>query len=388
MAINKRQPDFLDDRLPREWSLPKGAPREFEPAGAWSGRDSRFPLEVAVAIAGHRPRADDVRKLWRARHGNVPNPFLLIVAYPDGDGWKALICGPAGDEPPVKGNLDIGQLDRLADKALNEPTRHAAIRFLSAMWAELETELPGLRNAGMLASHELRDGVPLRADWASLCDRGRPLLDHSGRELVQQLGFTIEPGPTSASVLEIAETKRAVAVFLDEGEEFEQSGDRFGATSPVSYALALADREGLPWTDHGSEPARKEHSRNRRSAGPQDRGRWSTASDRRANGQTDNQGDGSPDAHGEPQQHQLRRQQSCPAAAALLTGARSSTTQEGGSAQRRALLRSDSALSCLIQTTLGVRGSSAARLTNHAGCRSSSLAADLSSSPFALEAFG
>ena len=99
----------------------------------------------------------------------------------------------------------------------------------------------------MLASHELRDGVPTRADWEQLCERGRPLLDHQGRDLVQQLGFTIEAGPTSASVLNIADTKRAVAVFLDEGEEFEQAADRFGATSPVSYALALADRESLPW---------------------------------------------------------------------------------------------------------------------------------------------
>lgn len=240
-------PEFLDDRIARDWSTPKGAPRETEPSGAWSGRDARYPLEVALATAEGRPRAEDVRKLWKARHGNVPNPLLVVVAYPEGGDWKASICGPAGDEPPVEGNLEIGQVERLADAALNEPTRHAAIRFLSAMWAELETELPGLRNAGMLASHELRDGVPLRADWAALCDRGRPFLDHSGRDLVQQLGFTIEAGPTSASVLEIAETKRAVAVFLDEGEEFEQPGDRFGATSPVSYALALADREGLPW---------------------------------------------------------------------------------------------------------------------------------------------
>src|SRR4051794_22970210 len=162
-------PEFLGDRIPRDWSTPKGAPREAEPAGAWSGRDPRYPLEVALATAERRPRAEDVRKLWKARHGNVPNPLLVVVAYPEGDDWNASICGPIGDEPPVEGDLEIGQVERLADAALNEPTRHAAIRFLSAMWAELETELPGLRNAGMLASHELRDGVPLRADWASLC---------------------------------------------------------------------------------------------------------------------------------------------------------------------------------------------------------------------------
>lgn len=40
--------------------------------------------------------------------------------------------------------------------------------------------------------------------------------------------------------------RRAVAVFLDEGETFEDPGSGFG-TSPVSHALALADREGVPW---------------------------------------------------------------------------------------------------------------------------------------------
>ena len=164
----------------------------------------------------------------------MPNPLLIIVTYPEGDDWRAAICGPVGDEPPVESGLNVGQVERLADAALNEPSRHAAIRFVVAMWAELETELPGLRNSGMFASHELREGVPLRADWDELCVRGRPLLDHHGRDLVQMLGFTIDPGPTSASVLNVAGTKRAVAVFLDEGEEFEQPADRFAATSPVS----------------------------------------------------------------------------------------------------------------------------------------------------------
>ena len=220
----------------------------FSPVDEWGGRDQRYPLTVGYATAERRPRAEDVRKLWKARHGNVPNPLLLVVAYPDGEEWKAAICGPAGDEPPVESGLDLGQVERLADAALNEPSRHAAIRFLSAMWAELETELPGLRNAGMLASHELRDGVPTRADWEQLCDRGRPLLDHHGRDLVQQLGFTIEArtdlrlgsraSPTPSARSRCSSTR---------ARSSSSAADRFGATSPVSYALALADREDLPW---------------------------------------------------------------------------------------------------------------------------------------------
>lgn len=31
----------------------------------------------------------------------------------------------------------------------------------------------GVRNRGIFAPHELRDGVPQRVDWADTCDRGR-----------------------------------------------------------------------------------------------------------------------------------------------------------------------------------------------------------------------
>lgn len=47
--------------------------------------------------------------------------------------------------------------------------------------------------------------------------------------------------------LAIEETKRAIAVFLDEGEGFEEPIDRFDGSSPVMHALAVADRESLPW---------------------------------------------------------------------------------------------------------------------------------------------
>ncbi|MGI8808585.1 MAG: Eco57I restriction-modification methylase domain-containing protein [Acidimicrobiales bacterium] len=68
-----------------------------------------------------------------------------------------------------------------------------------------------------------------------------------GRQLVEKLGFTVEQLSVTSSVLMIpGGAKRAVAVFLDEGETFDDPADRF-VTSPVSHALALADREGAPW---------------------------------------------------------------------------------------------------------------------------------------------
>lgn len=190
-----------------------------------------------------------MRKLWKARQGRRPSPLLLIVAYGGAtdDGGKMTVCGPVGDQPPVVDDLEVSQVERLASAALAEPNRHAAVRFLVAMLPEVGADLAGVRNAGLLATQELRNGVPDRPDWAQACQRSVPLLGLKGRGLVEELGFAVEQLSVSSSMLTIEKGGgRAVAVFLDEGETFEDPGTRFG-TSPVSHALALADREGVPW---------------------------------------------------------------------------------------------------------------------------------------------
>ena len=85
--------------------------------------------------------------------------------------------------------------------AIAEPSRHAAVRFLVGMLPEVGSDLPGLRNSGLLATQELAHGVPARPDWAEACQAIRPLLASSGQRLVERLGFTVEPLSTSASVL-------------------------------------------------------------------------------------------------------------------------------------------------------------------------------------------
>lgn len=72
--------------------------------------------------------------------------------------------------------------------------------FLTAMLPEVGTDLPGLRNRGMFASHELRDRVPERDDWNQLCEQARPLLSHRGRDLVERLGFRVEDHGAITSV--------------------------------------------------------------------------------------------------------------------------------------------------------------------------------------------
>lgn len=204
-------------------------------------------LEVVTCEAESRPRAGDLRKLWLARQGRRASPLLLVASYPTGSGTETALCGPVGEQPPVLADIGVSQAERLAAAALSEPNRHAAIRFLTAMLPDIGADMAGLRNSGLLATQELRSGVPARVDWGEACQRSAPLLSSRGRTLVESLGFGIDQLSTSSSMLTVTRGgRRAVAVFLDEGETFEDPASRFGA-SPVSHALALADREGVPW---------------------------------------------------------------------------------------------------------------------------------------------
>lgn len=76
---------------------------------------------MAVATAEHRPRAEEVRKLWTARQGRRPSPLVVVVGYPGGGGKRVTVCGPVGDQPPVVGDLGLSQVERLAAAALVEP---------------------------------------------------------------------------------------------------------------------------------------------------------------------------------------------------------------------------------------------------------------------------
>lgn len=177
--------------------------------------------------------------------------MLLVVLY---DG-KAALCGPAGDHPPAFAGLDPGKVERICAAALSEPDRHAALRFLHSAVPEVETPLSGVRNEGLFATHELQSGVPRRADWADATHKGEECLGLRGQPLVQRLGFTLEPLPGPSYILRAAETKVAVAVFLERNESPEIPNTRFSNLSAVSYALAKADAENLDYVVVSTGPA-------------------------------------------------------------------------------------------------------------------------------------
>ncbi len=239
-------PDLELAGEPRPWELPQGAPQRFEPAGLYLGNGPN-PLEVAVARSNGRPASGDVRKLWEKRHARRASPLLCVAVYEHNGTWRAGVCGPAGGDPRVVLDLDLGQTGRVCSAALAEPDRHSATRFLLETLPGDDADLPGLRNVGMFATHHLRSGVPQRTDWEGACEAGRAMLDRQDRSLVEGLGFAIERRDTSTSLLRVDGATRAVAVFLQQSETPEGVGQRYGGVSPAAHALAAADREDLPY---------------------------------------------------------------------------------------------------------------------------------------------
>jgi hypothetical protein len=239
--------DFLALRADiRPWSLPDGGYAGLQPVGLYLG-EGPAPLEVVVATGLRTPSPSQLRQLWQARHGNTPSPLLLVVLHPGSTGPAASVCGPVPPSPAPVIGLPRDQVERIAEAALAEPNRHAAIRFLQAVLPEADSQLPGVRNIGLVASHELQVGVPARGDWGEACDQGARLLAFRGRPLVEALGFSVEERGTSTYVLRAGDTAAAVAVFLEANETPEAENVAFGLISPISAALARADMEQLPY---------------------------------------------------------------------------------------------------------------------------------------------
>ena len=229
---------FLSDLLVRPWSPDAGS--GLRPAGLFVGKGANA-VEVAVAQASRAPARTVLVTAWKARKGRRAAPVLLVVLYPG----KVVLCGASGVSPPVYTELDPGQVERLCREVLAQPDRHAALRLLSQALPSLETALPGLNNEGLLALHELEAGVPRRSDWAEAKRKARAALDKRDRELLNSLGFSIEPLDNLTSLLRSGQRRTALAVMLRESESAEAGSPRFNSLSPISYAFKKADDENL-----------------------------------------------------------------------------------------------------------------------------------------------
>jgi hypothetical protein len=231
--------NFLDDHVPvrARLTLPPG----LKIRGLYLGQGT-LALEILTLDAENEPKGSAIRQVWKDRLGGRAAPLLAIALH----GGTAIICGPAGEDPPVR-RIEAKQAERLCIRALAEPDRNAALRFLHDALPSVESELPGIRNEGLLSNHELARGARLRPDWEKAQRSGGPLLGVMGMDLLRRLGFAIEKADGVTSLLRTGSRDRAIAVLLDAGETPEGAAPRFQNLSPVSWALTIADQRNLPW---------------------------------------------------------------------------------------------------------------------------------------------
>ncbi len=243
--MNRDKPSlakFLPDPsiLPRAWSL--DSKFGVEPVSLFIGQGANA-FEVAVAQTAQLTSRSVLVDIWRVRKQGRAAPLILVVLYQD----KASIVGATGEQPPVYRDLDIGQVERLCRESLNQPDRHSALNFLAQALPSLETALPGLNNEGLLALHELENGVPKRSDWMEAGRKSQAASNKRGDDMLTALGFKIDHLDSLTSLLRSGNKRVALAVMLHESETAESSAQRFNSLSPISYALKKADDENLNW---------------------------------------------------------------------------------------------------------------------------------------------
>ena len=236
----ERNGGFLAGRMERAWKL--SGKHKLRTEGLFVGNGANA-VEVAVARADTAPPRAVLLTAWRERRAGRAAPVLLVVLHPKGTS----LCGATGEEPPVYPHVDAGQVERVCGEVLDQPDRHAALRFLAQALPSLETALPGLSNEGLLALHELENGAPTREDWADAGRKAARALGSRGDALLTALGFRIERLDNLTSLLRSGDRRTALAVMLLENESPEAGTARFNNLSPVSYALAKADSENLSW---------------------------------------------------------------------------------------------------------------------------------------------
>ncbi|RVQ66943.1 hypothetical protein EKN06_08315 [Croceicoccus ponticola] len=230
---------FLEDLQARPLNL---AIDGLTPRGLHLGKGD-LGLEIVVLESGGRPNAGKLVEAWKGRRGSRACPVLVVALHQD----SASIAGPTGEDLPVHHDLDPYVVERLCKVALDLPDRHAALQFLANALPSLETAVPGLRNQGLFALHELTVDAPRQPDWMAAVQRGRSMIGAEGQQLLMQLGFAADRIDNLTQVLKAKDRRVALAILLDKSDVPEAATARYGNLSPVSYALHKADQQSLDW---------------------------------------------------------------------------------------------------------------------------------------------
>ncbi|HSW29067.1 MAG TPA: hypothetical protein VLH75_06155 [Longimicrobiales bacterium] len=234
-------PTFLADREPRAVELQVDGPTwpcDLHLGGGPQG------LQVLVGRRPVQPREVALRAAFDARRGSRAAPVMIVALWGDD---RASLHGGSPFNPLHLGDAPASRVEQVCRMALDAPDRHAALRLLQGLVPHIQARVPGLRNSGLFATHELEHGVPRRTDWVAATGKATPALSLRGRRLIEALGFEIEEEKGPTSILLAKEKKTAVAVFLTRPDEIELGAPLFDQNSPVSFALARATRENLDY---------------------------------------------------------------------------------------------------------------------------------------------
>jgi hypothetical protein len=230
------------------WVRPDGCPAGFEPSEVVVGNSDVGGMALEIAITkwskNEPPTREALTRLHTLRTNKRATPVVLIVEF---DSGGTLVFGPNTASAPV-GPLPIEQTQRVVQAALDEPTVIAARNRLAGLVQSIDsTSMPGVKNSGLFANHELRVGVPQRADWGSACSASTVMLPLKGKELIEKLGFqTGQFGAHALLLTGVGPKAEAIAVLLDDREAFDADSPRF-TVSPVAYGLNMAEKQGVPW---------------------------------------------------------------------------------------------------------------------------------------------
>lgn len=199
-------------------------------------------IQVAVGQADRAPSRQSLRDLFAARRGKTQLQLVVAVVHRS----TAHLFGPDPLAQPVE--LPTEQAQRQLQSVLDEPDVLAATeRIAGFRKAHDSTAASGFTNSGLFATHHLTKNLPQRPDWEHLNQTGAAMLTARGQALIDALGFRTQPAAGGAVLLSTpTDASRAVAVLLDDTEQFDSKSSRF-QLSPVAYGLAVASQQEVPW---------------------------------------------------------------------------------------------------------------------------------------------
>ncbi len=222
-------------------------PRDFVTKDIYvGGGDHDLALHVVTAEykGSSEPTAAQLKNLHKLRTDNRMAPVVLVVEV---DPQHCVVFGYNADWAPTR-KIEYSTIARILQAALDEPNPIAARERINTLRDALDTTaLPGIKNSGLFANHELATGVPTRPDFDKSCKRSVPLLSLTGTPLLNGLGYTHTSAGNNAYLLRgTGKDNLAVAVMLQDDEMFDAPTKRLDGL-PVAKGLAVAEEHGVSW---------------------------------------------------------------------------------------------------------------------------------------------